>query len=58
MFRFAVVFIVIALISGVFGFVGIASYSWEGARILFFVFLVLAVVSLLVGGSRRRTFVG
>ena len=55
--RFALVFLVIALIAG-FGFVGVASYSWEGAKILFFVFLVLAVLSFLVGGSRRRTFVG
>ena len=58
MLRIAVLFLVIALIAGVFGFVGIASYSWEGARILFFVFLVLAVASFLVSGSRRRTFVG
>jgi uncharacterized membrane protein YtjA (UPF0391 family) len=56
--RFALVFLVIALISGLFGFVGVASYSWEGAKILFFIFLVLAVLSFLMGGSRRRTFVG
>ena len=55
MLRFALVFLSIALIAG---FIGVASYSWEGAKILFFVFLVLAVVSFLVGGSRQRTFVG
>lgn len=58
MLRFAVVFLVIAFVAGLFGFVGIASYSWEGARILCFVFLSLAVLSFLVVGSRRRTFVG
>jgi uncharacterized membrane protein YtjA (UPF0391 family) len=58
MLRFALVFLVIALIAGLFGFIGVASYSWEGAKILFFVFLVLAVVSFLAGGSRQRTFVG
>jgi len=58
MLRFAVVFLVIALLAGLFGFVGVASYSWEGAKILFFVFLVLAVLSFLVGGSRRRSFLG
>ena len=58
MLRFAVLFLAIALIAGLFGFVGVASYSWGGAKILFFVFLVLAVLSFLVGGSRRRTFVG
>jgi len=58
MLRFPLVFLVIALIAGLFGFIGVASYSWEGAKILFFVFLVLVVLSFLVGGLRRRTFVG
>jgi uncharacterized membrane protein YtjA (UPF0391 family) len=58
MLRLAVVFLVIALIAALFGFVGIASYSWEGAKILSLVLLVLAMLSFLVGGSRRRTFVG
>ena len=58
MSRFAVVFLVFALIAGLFGFIGVASYSWEGAKILFFVFLFLAVLSFLVGESRRHTFVG
>jgi uncharacterized membrane protein YtjA (UPF0391 family) len=58
MLRLAVLFLVIALIAALFGFVGVASFSWEGAKILFFVFLVLAVLSFVVGGSRRRTFVG
>jgi uncharacterized membrane protein YtjA (UPF0391 family) len=58
MLRLAVLFLVISLIAALFGFVGVASYSWEGAKILFFVFLVLAVLSFVVGGSRRRTFVG
>ena len=58
MLRLAVVFLVVALLAGLFGFVGVASYSWEGAKIVFFVCLVLAVVSFLVGGSRRRNFVG
>ncbi len=58
MLRIAVLFLLIALLAGVLGFVGIEGYSWGVARILLFVFLVLAVLSLLVGGSRRRTFVG
>jgi uncharacterized membrane protein YtjA (UPF0391 family) len=58
MLRLAVLFLVIALIAALFGFVGVASYSWEGAKILFFVILVLAVLSFVVGGSRGRTFVG
>ena len=58
MLRLGVLFFVIALIAALFGFVGVTSYSWEGAKILFFVFLVLAVLSFVVGGSRGRTFVG
>ena len=54
MLRLAVLFLVIALVAGLLGFGGIESVSWDGARILFFVFLVLAVLSLLGGGWRRR----
>jgi uncharacterized membrane protein YtjA (UPF0391 family) len=49
MLRLAVFFLVVALIAALFGFVGVAEISWEGAKILFFVFLVLAVLSLLIG---------
>ena len=53
MLRFAVIFLVIALVAALFGFGGVASYSFEGAKILFFIFLVLAVLSLLGGVFRR-----
>ncbi len=52
MLRLALLFLVIAVIAGLLGFGGIASFSWEGAKILFFVFLVLAVISLLGGVFR------
>jgi uncharacterized membrane protein YtjA (UPF0391 family) len=58
MLRLAVVFLVIALIAGVLGFGGIEHYSWEGAKILFFVFLILAVLSFVGHGYRRRSFWG
>jgi uncharacterized membrane protein YtjA (UPF0391 family) len=53
-----VVFLVIALIAGLFGFVGVASYSWAGAQVLFFVFLVLAVLAFVRGYvlRDRRSF--
>ena len=53
MLRFAIVFLVIALLAAFFGFGGVAAYSWEGARIFFFIFLVLAVLAFLGGWSRR-----
>lgn len=49
MLHYAVVFFVIALIAALFGFGGIAAGAVEIAKILFFVFLVLAVVSFLFG---------
>ncbi len=53
MLRLAVLFLVIALLAALFGFGGVAAYSWEGAKILFFVFIVLAVLSALGGWVRR-----
>jgi uncharacterized membrane protein YtjA (UPF0391 family) len=55
MLRLAVLFLIIALIAGVLGFGGIEHYSWEGAKIFFVVFLILAVLSFLGGGVFRRT---
>jgi uncharacterized membrane protein YtjA (UPF0391 family) len=48
------VFFVIALVAALFGFGGIAAGAVEIAKILFFVFLILAVVSFLFGGRWKR----
>ena len=56
MLQLAVTFLVIALIAAFFGFAGVAALSWEGAKILFVVFLILAVLSFLGHGIRRRHF--
>jgi uncharacterized membrane protein YtjA (UPF0391 family) len=53
MLRWAVAFFVVALIAAVFGFLGIAAAAVSIARVLFFIFLVLFLVSLL-GGLLRR----
>ena len=53
MLHYAVVFFVIALIAALFGFGGIAAGAAEIAKVLFFIFLVLFVVSLVVGLFRR-----
>jgi uncharacterized membrane protein YtjA (UPF0391 family) len=52
MLRWALLFLVVAIIAAVFGFGGIAAGATDIARILFFVFLVLFVVSLLTGAFR------
>ncbi len=53
MLHYAVVFLVIALIAALFGFGGIAAGAVGIAKLLFFVFIVLAVVSFVFGYSRR-----
>lgn len=53
MLRLAVVFLVIALIAAFFGFGAVASMSWDGAKILFLIFIVLAVLTCVGGWSRR-----
>jgi uncharacterized membrane protein YtjA (UPF0391 family) len=53
MLHYAVVFFVIALIAALFGFGGIAAGAAEIAKVLFFIFLVLFVISLVVGLFRR-----
>jgi len=54
MLRLAIVFLVIALIAAFLGFGGVAALSWEGAKILFVIFLILAVLSFLGAGFGRR----
>jgi uncharacterized membrane protein YtjA (UPF0391 family) len=54
MLNYAAVFLVIALVAGLLGFTGIAAGAVEIAKILFFVFLLLFVGSLILGLMRRR----
>ncbi|MCO6184668.1 DUF1328 domain-containing protein [Rhizobium sp. L1K21] len=54
MLYYALVFLVVALIAGALGFGGIAGASVGIAKILFFVFLVLFIISLVFGGINRR----
>jgi uncharacterized membrane protein YtjA (UPF0391 family) len=53
MLYYAAVFLVIALAAALFGFTGIAAGAVGIAKILFFVFIVLFVVSLMAGLLRR-----
>ena len=56
MLYWALMFLVIALVAAFFGFGGIASGSAEIARVCFFFFLVIFVVSLVWGlATGRRT---
>lgn len=53
MLSWALIFFVVAIIAAIFGFGGIATASAGVAQILFFLFLVLFVVSLIMGLARR-----
>ena len=53
MLYWALVFFVIAMIAAVFGFTGIFVAAAGIAKVLFFVFLVLLIISLVGGGLRR-----
>ena len=51
--HYAIVFLVVALVAAAVGFGGVAGFAMEAARMLFWVFIVLAVVSLVAGLVRR-----
>lgn len=51
--HYAIVFLVVALIAALFGFGGVAGTAMEGARILFWVAIILFVVSVVVSFLRR-----
>jgi uncharacterized membrane protein YtjA (UPF0391 family) len=52
MLRWALLFAILALIAGVLGFGGLAGDFAYITKILLFVFLVLFVLSLVLGGRR------
>jgi uncharacterized membrane protein YtjA (UPF0391 family) len=51
--HYALIFLVVALIAAAVGFGGVAGFAMEAARLLFWVFIVLFVVSLVAGLVRR-----
>ena len=55
MLHYAVVFFVIALIAALFGFGGIAAGAVEIAKILFFIFIILAAVTFVYNFVRSKT---
>ena len=57
MLTWALVFLIVALIAGVLGFTRIAGASIAIAKLLFFIFLVLFVASLVVHLIRGRPVV-
>jgi len=56
MLRWAVIFLVIALVAALFGFTGIASAAAGIAKFLFFLFLVVCLVLFIAGMSVAKRF--
>ena len=53
MLSWAIGFLILALIAALFGFTNVAGTAVGAAQILFFVFLVLFLVSAVFGSARR-----
>lgn len=57
MLRWALVFLIVALLAGLFGFTDVMGASYVIAKVLFFVFLILFVLSLVMGSRTTRDVV-
>ncbi|WP_439646708.1 DUF1328 domain-containing protein [Salidesulfovibrio brasiliensis] len=53
MLFWTVVFFIIALVAGIFGFGGISAAAAGIAKLLFFIFIIAFIVSLIMGRRRR-----
>jgi uncharacterized membrane protein YtjA (UPF0391 family) len=55
MLSWVVTLLIVALIAGILGFGGVAGASIEIAKVIFFIAIVLFLVSAVVGLARGRT---
>lgn len=55
MLRWAIIFFVIALLAALFGFGGIAGASAGIAKLLFYGFLIIAIIALVMNALGRRS---
>ena len=54
MLRWAVIFLVVALVAAVFGFTGVAVAAAGIAKLLFFIFLVACLIFFIMGMTAGR----
>jgi uncharacterized membrane protein YtjA (UPF0391 family) len=55
MLGWAITFLIVALVGALFGFGGIAAFAVDAARIIFFVAIVLFLISAVVALIRGRS---
>ncbi len=53
MLRWAVIFLIVAIVAGILGFAGIMVAAASIAKLFFYIFLILFAVSLVAGLVRR-----
>jgi len=51
MLRWSLIFLVVALVAALFGFTGIAASAAGISKVLFFIFIVLFLVAVILGGT-------
>ena len=54
MLKWSLIFFIVAIVAGLFGFTGIAAGATDIAKILFFFFVVVFIVTLIFGVRGRR----
>lgn len=54
MLRWAIIFLIIALVAAVLGFGGIANFSFEIAKFIAVIAIILFVIALVAGALRGR----
>lgn len=53
MLRWSVIFLIIAIVAAIFGFGGISESAAGIAKILFYIFIIVFIISLIFGGTKR-----
>jgi len=51
--HWAIIFLIVAIVAALLGFGGVAGTAMEGARIVFWVAIVIAIIGFVVGLARR-----
>ncbi len=54
MFRLSILFLIVAIVAGIFGFGGIAAGAASFAKIVFFIALALLLINLVFGRTRSE----
>ena len=54
MLKWALIFLVVAIIAGIFGFGNISDAATDIARVLFFIFIILFLVGLVMGVVKKK----